>query len=86
LGTTFFFSRLDIILGTAYILANRHNAMGQTGALNSTRPLTNIDVTQCPGTATHLAEPYFKAIGPTISWILGIDEIGPPVCAFVDPS
>ncbi|MEH7265821.1 alpha/beta hydrolase, partial [Priestia megaterium] len=84
-NTSVFFSRNDAALSGPYVIANGHQAMGQTGALNSSAFVVNVDVTLCLGTTLHEAKWYFNAMAPIVRRILGIDSSNIPSCAVINP-
>lgn len=69
--TSVWYSFIDSILSTAYILANGHPAMGQTGALEPAHSLNDIDVTKLAGPVHNVQEiaeipGYFTLVGPKL--------------------
>ncbi|TYP78238.1 hypothetical protein [Paenibacillus methanolicus] len=70
-GTSVWFSYLDAVLLFAYTLANKHLALGVTGALESKNPLTDFNVTDIVGPVhdLNIADPsrgYFNLLASEI--------------------
>lgn len=86
-GTSVWFSNVDYILGLLYgVLANRHFAMGQTGALAAANDLTNLDVTNCVG-IEHDDFKYFPLVQRSIRTALGTEIWSEePDCALTLPN
>ncbi|MDA2116714.1 hypothetical protein PDN31_15295 [Bacillus cereus] len=93
IGTSVWFSYLDSALSTLYVIANKYAALGQTGALQSQIPVTNIDTSRCTK-GVHMVDEvnkygvvipgYFTLLGPLIRSIFRTEESShPPDCALV---